>query len=219
MSRDEVLILECTNHACGLRFTLPATYRHPKNCPRCHQALVLRKQAPQQHFLPTNQPHSNPLGLEVLLDNIRSIFNVGSIFRSADGAGFDRLHLCGITPSPDNPKMSKTGLGAEWSVPWEFHPNGLMCVSEKKRQGFKVIALECNAQSVSLFDNPGLFPSDPVLLVVGNEMTGIDPDIQQVVDASIFIPMQGFKRSLNVCVAFGIAAFVLSQSRKILPAL
>jgi tRNA G18 (ribose-2'-O)-methylase SpoU len=111
--------------------------------------------------------------------------------------------------------MSKTGLGAEWSVPWEYHPNALACVEEKQQQGFKVIALECTIQSVSLFENPNPFASDPVLLIVGNEMTGIDPDIQQMVDASIFIPMRGYKRSLNVCVAFGIAAFVLQQSRRL----
>jgi 23S rRNA (guanosine2251-2'-O)-methyltransferase len=215
MTHDEVLILECSNQACGLRFTLPATHRHPKDCPRCHELLVLRRRIPQQHFLPTSVPHPNPLGMEALLDNIRSIFNVGSIFRSADGAGFDRLHLCGITPSPDNPKMSKTGLGAEWSVPWEYHPNALTCVSEKKQQGFKLVALECNTRSVSLFENPCPFPSYPVLLIVGNEMTGIDPDIQHMVDASIFIPMRGYKRSLNVCVAFGIAAVVWAQSRKV----
>ncbi len=214
MSRDEILVLECDNRECGLRFTLPTTCRVPKECPRCHQLLLRVKQVPQQHAVPPHESHGDQSGMEVLLDNIRSIFNVGSIFRSADGAGIDRLHLCGITPSPENPKMSKTGLGAEWSVAWEYHPNALTCIEEKKHQGFRILALECTAKAVSLFEIHNPYPSDPVLLIVGNEMTGIDPDIQQMVDTSIFIPMQGYKRSLNVCVAFGIATFVLLQSRR-----
>jgi tRNA G18 (ribose-2'-O)-methylase SpoU len=144
-----------------------------------------------------------------LLDNIRSTFNVGSIFRASDGAGLRRLHLCGITPTPDNPKVAKTALGAEVTVDWSYHLNAIQAAQSLKAQGFSICALEATADSCSIFQAPAVLFSSPLLLVVGNEVTGVDPELLDLSDAVLSIPMQGKKESLNVSIAFGIAAYTL----------
>jgi tRNA G18 (ribose-2'-O)-methylase SpoU len=145
-----------------------------------------------------------------LLDNIRSTFNVGSIFRASDGAGLHRLHLCGITPTPDNPKVAKTALGAEHSVDWSYHLNAIQAAQALKSQGFLICALEATPDSCSIFEAPPFLFSSPLLLVVGNEVTGVDAGLLELSDAVLSIPMQGKKESLNVSLAFGIAAYTLS---------
>jgi 23S rRNA (guanosine2251-2'-O)-methyltransferase len=147
--------------------------------------------------------------IETLLDNLRSAFNVGSIFRTSDGAGIRHLHLCGITPTPDHPKVTKTALGAELSIPWTQHWNGFDASVSMKQQGFRVWALEAGQKSQSLFDVLTETQGDPILLVVGNEVSGVDAGILDICDRHIWIPMQGDKNSLNVSVAYGIAAYFL----------
>jgi len=149
------------------------------------------------------------LHIEVLLDNIRSTLNVGSIFRTADGAGIQKIHLCGITPTPEHPKMIKTGLGAEWSVPWEYHSNGLKLALQEKHKGANLICLEIVPGSKSIFKSPISMTEQTILLVIGNEITGVDPEITAIADQTYHIPMVGFKKSLNVSVAFGIIAYQL----------
>ena len=149
------------------------------------------------------------LRVEVFLDNIRSTFNVGAMFRTADGAGIERLYLCGITPLPDNPKVAKTALGAEQAVPWTYFPNGLSAVQELKQSGKHLVALEVSPGATPLFEYLPPPDGQPVVLVVGNEVTGIDPDICALCEQTIWIPMSGFKRSLNVSIAFGIAVYFL----------
>jgi 23S rRNA (guanosine2251-2'-O)-methyltransferase len=147
--------------------------------------------------------------IEVLVDNIRSTFNLGAMFRTADGAGIGHLYLCGITPSPDNPKVSKTALGAEYAVPWTYSPNGFQTASELLQNGKRLWALEIKPDAVPLFDALQDLDSHPLVLVVGNEVAGIDPGILNLCERSIYIPMQGYKRSLNVAIAFGIAVYSL----------
>lgn len=147
--------------------------------------------------------------VEALLDNIRSCFNVGSMFRAADGSGLSHIHLCGLSPTPDNPKVSKTALGAEISVPWTQHLDGLTAVNLLKQRSYRIWGLEGGPRSQSLFSLGRLLAGSPILLVVGNEVSGIDPGILDLCDRVISIPMEGFKRSLNVAVAFGIAAYFL----------
>lgn len=149
------------------------------------------------------------LDIEILLDNIRSAFNVGSMFRTADGAGIRGLHLCGMTPTPDNPKTWKTALGAERAMPWTYHRNGLAAAQEMKARGMRLWALEGGLQSVSIFEAAQSPGGAALALVVGNEISGVDPGILEICDCVVHIPMEGVKRSLNVAIAFGIAAYIL----------
>ena len=145
----------------------------------------------------------------MLLDNIRSAWNVGSIFRSADGFGFTHAYLCGITPTPESEAVTKTSLGAEETVPWTYHKDAVKLVRTLKKKGWLVWALEEHERAVHLSANIGLGDSRPVVLIVGNEVTGVDPGLLALSDAIFYIPMQGDKQSFNVAIAFGIAAYQL----------
>jgi tRNA G18 (ribose-2'-O)-methylase SpoU len=152
--------------------------------------------------------------VEALLDNIRSIHNVGSVFRTCDAAGISALHLGGITASGDHPRMAKAALGAQLMVPWTHCRNGLERTIRLKKKGFRPWAVETSANGQPLFDFQPEVDDNPILLVVGNERAGIDPDILRLCERVLSIPMEGHKRSLNVAVAFGIAAYFV---RHILP--
>ncbi|MCI0521658.1 MAG: TrmH family RNA methyltransferase [Chloroflexi bacterium] len=147
--------------------------------------------------------------VEALLDNIRSAWNVGSMFRTADGVGIRKLHLCGYTSLPDNPKVVKTSLGAEAHVLWEYTPDGVAAARALKGQGCLLWALEDEPRSIPLWDAPEVDIHQRVVLVVGNEVCGIDEGILEVCDLSLHIPMRGVKKSYNAAVAFGIAAYQL----------
>ena len=147
--------------------------------------------------------------VSAILDNIRSAWNVGSIFRTADGTGIKKLYLCGITPTPNNPKVSKTALGAEHSVAWEKANNAFLLANQLKSHDFQLWALEDLKKSQPLFDVEIEITGVPVVLVVGNELSGIDPGVLELCDKVIAIPMLGNKRSYNVSVAFAIAASFL----------
>jgi len=146
---------------------------------------------------------------EALLDNIRSMHNVGSMFRTADGAGVAHLHLCGMTTTPANAKLSKAALGAQEKVPWSYSLNGLDTAVTLKEQGHQLWAIEATEKAKPFFiANPRLSASS-VVVVVGNENAGIDPGILEICDQAFSLPMYGIKRSLNVAVAFGIVAYHL----------
>jgi tRNA G18 (ribose-2'-O)-methylase SpoU len=158
------------------------------------------------------RPSQKPtLIIEALLDNIRSAFNVGAIFRTADAAAISHLHLCGMTATPDNPRLAKTALGAEQTVPWRYYNNALDAAHELKDQGYRLWAIEGGERAGSLFGITAELPNAPILLIVGNEVTGIDPYLLDLCDRVLYIPMYGRKTSLNVEVAFGIAAYCLRQ--------
>ncbi len=148
--------------------------------------------------------------ITVLLDNIRSLYNVGSIFRTADGARVERLILCGYTPHPPRKEIDKTALGAAATVPWEYRRDPLEAIADLRRKGFRICALEHTDASVP-YDSAA---KDwfPLCLVVGNELTGVSPAIIAAADLAIEIPMFGTKQSLNAAVAFGIAAFGLVRA-------
>lgn len=147
--------------------------------------------------------------LEALLDNIRSIYNVGAMLRTADGAGIRRLHLCGITASPDHPKVAKTALGAQDAVPWAAYPNSLDAADFLLREGYELWGLESGARAESLFGVQAPPEQTRLVLVVGNELAGIDPALLARCHRVLAIPMHGVKASLNAAVAFGIAAYYL----------
>ena len=147
--------------------------------------------------------------LVVVLDNIRSLLNVGAIFRVADGVGVEKVFLCGITGYPPQGGISKTALGAEESVAWEYRYNAKSVVVELKSKGYVILALE---QTKSAVPYAKYIPEAPVCLIVGNEIDGISEEVMHLCDSSIEIKMMGIKNSLNVAVAFGVASFALREN-------
>lgn len=143
----------------------------------------------------------------VLLDNVRSVYNVGSIFRTSDAALISKLYLTGYTPHPPRKDIEKTALGAIESVPWEYHKNPIDVIKSLKEKSVKIVALEITDESIPYYE---IKPADfPICLIVGNEITGISDDVLSMCDISIEIPQFGIKHSLNVAVAYGIAVFEL----------
>ena len=142
--------------------------------------------------------------LHVVLDNIRSVFNVGSIFRTADAVGGVKLYLCGITPTPENPKMIKTALGATKSVDWKYFNNTLDAVNKIKEMRIPVfsVELEENAEHFQKVKYP-----IPVALVFGHERNGVSGLILEKSYKIVYIPMSGVKESLNVATTAGIMMY------------
>ncbi|GAB4503450.1 MAG: hypothetical protein Fur0043_04420 [Anaerolineales bacterium] len=195
---------------CGLRYPRTDTQVTGIRCPLClgtTRLILTRRLPPSKEPLPAASSASAPR-LEALLDNLRSAWNVGAIFRSADGLGVNKLHLCGITPTPENQAVAKTALGAEKSVTWQYARNALEQASQLKANGFRLIALEQDERAIPLSHYP-LQSLANTLFIVGNEVTGVDPGLLDLCDHILHIPMLGSKRSLNVEVAFGIAAYAL----------
>jgi tRNA G18 (ribose-2'-O)-methylase SpoU len=147
--------------------------------------------------------------VEALLDNIRSVFNVGAMFRTADGAGLRHLHLCGITATPHHPRLVKTALGAEQVLPWTRYLNALDAAQHLRGQGATLWALESGLQSQDLFSARPSSEEGLLVLIVGNERAGIDPQLLALCHRVYHIPMSGVKASLNVAIAFGVAAYFL----------
>ena len=215
MSDSVFSIRQCENQDCRFRFPIEQGSSKGKRCPRCGALTQVVDIPFSNHSVaaPAAVP-ANPQ-VEALLDNVRSTFNVGAMFRSADGAGLRRLHLCGITPTPDNPKIAKTALGAEQSVAWTQHRNALDAAKSIREQGLRLWALEGGPRAQSLFEMAAYLPGAPILLVVGNEVSGVDPELLNLCERVAAIPMQGSKRSLNVAIAFGVAAYVLRYGESI----
>lgn len=142
--------------------------------------------------------------LHVVLDNLRSAFNVGSIFRTADACGASHVHLCGMTAHPPHPKLEKTALGAFDYVPWTYYERNRDCMDALKEMGVPVVAVETveGAAAHTRFDWPM-----PVAIVFGNEENGVNERILRRCDAVVRIPMLGHKNSMNVATAFGVVAY------------
>jgi len=148
----------------------------------------------------------------VLLDNIRSAWNVGSILRSADGFGFTHAYLCGITPTGDNEAVTKTSLGAEDAMPWSYHKDGVKLVRGLKAEGWSIYALEEDGRATNFHRAVDVtYKSRRDVLILGNEVTGVDPELLDLCDHIFYIPMRGHKKSFNVAIAFGIAAYALTS--------
>jgi len=203
-------IRQCIRPTCRFRFPLAEDDAPVPCCPKCGSP-TRQVELPYVNQRVTPQPISGkkPVELEVLLDNIRSTLNVGSIFRTSDGVGVRHIHICGITPTPDHPKIRKTALGAEELIPWTQHWNGVDAAQSLQEQGLELWALEGCSTSENLFEAIKTPLKGPILLVVGNETSGVDPGIVEHCSHTVWIPMTGEKRSLNVSVAFGIAAYAL----------
>ncbi|MCX8010436.1 MAG: RNA methyltransferase [Ignavibacteria bacterium] len=147
--------------------------------------------------------------LYILLDNIRSSYNVGSIFRTSDAIMIEKLFLTGYTPAPPKKEILKTALGATESVNWEYHKDAIALIKSLKAQGIKISALEITDESIEY--SKVSREHFPLCLVVGNEITGIQNSILEECDFALEIPMFGIKHSLNVAVAYGIAVYELRK--------
>lgn len=145
----------------------------------------------------------------VILNSIRSSYNVGSIFRSSDGAMVEKLFLCGYTPTPPKKEVLKTALGSTESVSWEYYKDPKEIVKKLKSEGVKICALEQTDSSVPYYE---IKESDfPIAVILGNEITGVDQELIDLCDFSVEIPQYGIKQSLNVAVATGITLFELRK--------
>ncbi|MGN7721492.1 RNA methyltransferase [Chitinophaga sp. 22620] len=145
--------------------------------------------------------------LVLVLDNVRSMHNVGSVFRTADAFLVRGIALCGYTPVPPHRDIQKTALGATETVEWQYFPTTVEAVQALKSQGYAIIAIEQAAQSVMLDAfRPG---EQPLALVFGNEVAGVDPAVMQLADGCIEIPQLGMKHSLNISVSTGIVIWDL----------
>ncbi len=145
----------------------------------------------------------------VVLDNIRSAYNVGSVLRTADAARVAHVYVTGYTPTPEHPRVAKTALGAEHTVPWSHHPDPHGLLDRLRADGWTLAALEQTDAPTEIGTLP---PAHfPLALVLGNEVAGVRQGILDRCDLALEIPQYGAKHSLNVAVAFGIAAFGLVE--------
>ncbi|MDO8444183.1 MAG: RNA methyltransferase [bacterium] len=147
----------------------------------------------------------------LILDDIRSMENVGSIFRTADAAGVKKIYLCGITPRPPRKEIDKAALGAVDFVEWEYAENVKTLISNFKKAGINVVALEQDTRSINYRHFSPKSLNSPTALIVGNEVAGISPEVLDLCDAIVEIPMHGQKNSLNVAVATGIILYKIIE--------
>lgn len=141
----------------------------------------------------------------ILCDNIRSIFNVGAIFRTSDAAFIEKIYLTGYTPYPPRKEIEKVALGATLSVPWEYRKNSLELIQELKLKGIKIVSLEITDERKYYWE---IEKKDfPLCVILGNEITGVSKELIEASDFSVEIPMLGMKQSLNVSVACGIVVY------------
>jgi 23S rRNA (guanosine2251-2'-O)-methyltransferase len=211
MSAASYQIRLCKNLACAMRFPLVAGQSPSGRCPRCLAETDLVAEYPLAHEPVKSADAAAHPGPVALLDNIRSAWNVGAIFRSADGFGFSGLRLCGITPTPENESVQKTSLGAEKSLAWQYHPDALLAAQELLKDEHSLFALELTPDAIPLTELVSLPRPEKIVLVLGGEVCGVDPQLLSLCQRKLYIPMRGQKRSFNVAVAFAVAAYEISR--------
>ena len=144
--------------------------------------------------------------ISILVENVRSVHNVGSIFRSADGFGASKIFLTGYTAYPPREDLTKTALGAEKAVPWEFFEDSIDAAKKIKKQGIKLVLLEQTIKSELIYNVKWEFP---LCFIVGNEVNGVSEELCSLADIHAELPMRGIKQSLNVSVATGVIGYEL----------
>lgn len=147
--------------------------------------------------------NSNKLPVAVVLDNVRSMHNIGSIFRTADGFAVEQVCLCGITAQPPHREIEKTALGATQSVSWNYYATPLEAVEHLRQEGYRIIAIEQAEKSIMLQEFT-LAKDEKYALIFGNEVNGVSDEVMQNIDACIEIPQFGTKHSFNIVVSAGI---------------
>ena len=153
------------------------------------------------------------LPVTIVLDNVRSLYNVGAFFRTGDAARIAKLWLCGITGRPPNRAITKTALGAEETVPWEHSGEAVAVMRALRESGHEIAAVETSVHAVDLFD---WTPRFPVCVVFGHEVEGIRPEVAELCDTHVRIPMLGLKHSLNVATAGGVVMYELLRKYRAL---
>jgi len=153
------------------------------------------------------------LPVAVVLDSVRSLYNVGAFFRTADAVRLDVLHLTGLTGCPPRREIAKTALGAESVVPWARHECAVALLDDLRTDGYEIAAVETRDRAVDLFD---WRPAFPVCLIFGHEVDGIGHEVLERCDTLVRIPMLGHKRSLNVATAGGVVLFELLRKYRAL---
>jgi 23S rRNA (guanosine2251-2'-O)-methyltransferase len=147
--------------------------------------------------------------VSLLLDNVRSMYNVGAFFRTADGAGIERIYLSGITARPPKKAIAKTALGAEQRVPWQSVSDPVERMRALRSHGYEIAAIETSPRAVDLFDWRPQFPS---CILFGHEVDGLGRELLEVCDTHVRIPMLGLKHSLNVASAGAIVMYELLRN-------
>jgi 23S rRNA (guanosine2251-2'-O)-methyltransferase len=153
------------------------------------------------------------LPVSILLDNVRSMYNVGSFFRTADGAGVERLLLSGITARPPKNAIRKTALGADERVPWTGIDDALFALTQLRSNGYEIAAVETSNRAVDVFD---WTPQFPVCVLFGHEVDGLASNLLELCDTHVRIPMLGLKHSLNVASAGAIVMYELLRKYRVL---
>ena len=148
------------------------------------------------------------LPISILVEDVRSVHNVGSIFRSADGFGANKIYLTGYTACPPREDLSKTALGSEKAVPWEHFENSIDAAKNILNQGISLVLLEQTVKSKPIYDMDWSFP---ICFIVGNEVDGVSEKLSKMATVHAEIPMRGVKQSLNVSVATGVAGYEFSR--------
>ena len=153
------------------------------------------------------------LPVVALLDDIRSLYNVGAFFRTADAAGLERLFLTGITGHPPSRALSKTALGAEETVSWQHPTDPIALIRNLRAEGYEIAAVETSVHAIDVFD---WVPAFPVCIIFGNEIDGIRPELSALADTHVRIPMLGIKHSLNVATAGGVLVYELLRKYRVM---
>lgn len=166
------------------------------------EILSLRKQNESKERSP----------ISILLNDVRSLYNVGSIFRIADGIRAEKVYLCGITGAPPDKAITKTALGSEAYVPWEYCRDARVICEKLRSNGTQLIVMEHTDSSVNYLEAKIQFPC---CLIVGNEVAGVDSALVELADLAIEIPMNGEKNSLNVAIATAVASYHLLAKQQI----
>jgi tRNA G18 (ribose-2'-O)-methylase SpoU len=221
----------CPNPECSIEFDLPGDDLDKRGhaagrCPGCGINASFRtpeaieiiqreyeKRLNKGHLSGGPQRDANFVPkLSVVVEDVRSLWNVGSIFRSADGAGFEHVFLSGITGSPPRKEIEKVSLGAEQVISWNYLVNPLEALLQLRKANVQIIGLEKSDDSVLLSE--AIYRNElkrPMCLVVGNEVSGLSPQVLSSCELVCHLPMRGMKESLNVAVAYGIAAYMIAQ--------
>lgn len=162
--------------------------------------------------LSTEEFHASPKSpIVVVLENVRSMHNVGSVFRTADAFRVEKIYLCGYTPRPPHRDINKTALGATETVAWTGHEDGVSAIAELKEQGYSVYAVEQVHNSISL-ESFNYKSGDKIAVVFGNEAEGVSEEMIAAADGCIEIPQFGSKHSFNISVAAGIVLWELFKA-------
>jgi tRNA G18 (ribose-2'-O)-methylase SpoU len=204
----KAVILQCPNQACNYRYPAPKD-EYSIYCPVCGEKMSIIEYDIDNGY--THFAKNMQIRLEGAVDNVRSAYNIGAMLRSANAFGLEHLYLCGYSPTPQQSKVLKTSLGAESNLAWSHQPSALTLIQQKKTDGYLILAIEATSSASSLIDYSLPSGTSKVMMVVGNEIFGIDPAIRALSAAILQIPIYGEKKSLNVASSFSIAAFYLSQ--------